>query len=87
MFIYVIYCTFLSLYELVTVTGSNLFGLDDYIKEYLESHPELPIDAQLKIILRELLTRDIIVQLREFMVHMGIVSFSKPLIKRLPRRR
>jgi len=44
----------------------------------------LPIGTQLKIILRELLTCDIIVQLKEFMNHIGIISFSKPLIKRLP---
>ena len=71
--------------ELETVLRSNLFSLDDYIKEYLESHPELPIGTQLKIILRELLTHDIIVQLKKFMSHMGIVSFYKTLIKRLPQ--
>lgn len=79
-----IYRLFLSLYERVTINCSNPFGLDQYIKEYLESHPELPIDAQLKIILRELLTREIIVQLQELMSHMGIVSFLKPLINRRP---
>jgi len=67
--------------ERVTMRCSNLFSLDDYIKEYLESHPELSIDTQLKIILRELLTRNIIVQLQEFMSHVGIVSFFKPIIK------
>lgn len=68
--------------EGVTILTSNLFSLDDYIKEYLESHPKLPIGTQLKIILRELLTHDIIVQLQEFMSHMGIVSFLKPLVVR-----
>jgi hypothetical protein len=77
--------------ERVTTLCSNLpaspaggFCPDDYVKEYLESHPELPIGAQIKIILRELLTRNIIVQLKEFMSHMGIVSFLKPLIMRRP---
>jgi hypothetical protein len=51
-------------------------GLDDYIKEYLQEHPELSIGTQLKIILQELLTRDVIVQLKEFMSHMVIVSFK-----------
>lgn len=50
------------------------------LKEYLESHPELPVDAQLNIILRELLTRKIIVQLKEFMNHIGVVSLLKPLL-------
>ena len=72
--------------ERVTVLSSNLFSLDDYIKEYLESHPELSIGTQLKIILRELLTHDIIVQLREFMSYMGIVSFLKPLLMRRPTK-
>jgi len=70
--------------ERVTIHCSNLFSLDDYIKEYLQSHPELPIGTQLKIILRELLTHDIIVQLKEFMGYMGIVSFYKPLIMKRP---
>ena len=71
--------------ERVTIRCSNLFSLDDYIKEYLEGHPELPIGAQLKIILRELLTRDIIVQLKEFMSYMGVVSFYKSLIAKRPK--
>lgn len=62
----------LNTLELETVLSSNLFGLDDYIKEYLESRSELPIGTQLKIILRELLTHDIIVQLKEFNLHLGI---------------
>ena len=72
--------------ERETVIGSNpstslmvfdLFSLDKYIKEYLASYPELSIGVQLKIILRELLTRDLILQLREFMSYLGITSFKK----------
>jgi len=70
--------------ERVTIRCSNLFSLDDYIKEYLINNPELPIGTQLKIILRELLTHDIIVQLQEFMSRMGIISFFKPLVMRRP---
>lgn len=70
--------------ERETVISSNLFGLDDYIKEYLKSHPNLPIGTQLKIILRDLITDDLILQLNELMGHMGIVSFAKPLIMRRP---
>lgn len=61
--------------ELVTVLSSNLFGLDDYIKEYLESHPNLPIGTQLKIILRELITDDLILQLKALKVYLDIPSF------------
>jgi hypothetical protein len=70
--------------ELVTVPGSNPFSLDDYIKEYLESHPELSIGSQLYIVLRELIASDLILQLKEFMSHMGIITFSKPYIKKAP---
>jgi hypothetical protein len=52
-----------------------MFSLDDYIKEYLKTHPELSVGAQLKIILRELLTHDIIVQLQKLMNYMDIISF------------
>ncbi len=71
-------------WELVTVLSSNLFSLDDYIKEYLESHPNLPIGTQLKIILRELITDALSLQLNELMSHMGIVSFFKPIIMKRP---
>lgn len=61
--------------ERETVLSSNLFGLDDYIKEYLKDHPELPFGSQLYIILRELITSDIIVQLNELKNHLSIVTF------------
>jgi len=73
--------------ELVTVLCSNLFEHDDYIKGYLESHPKMPIGTQLKIILRELLTYDIIVQLKEFMSYTGIISFLKPYAMNFPGRK
>jgi len=77
----------LNKWELVTVISSNLFGLDDYIKEYLESCPNLSIGTQLKIILRELITDDLILQLNELMNHMGIITFTKPFIRKLPMRK
>ena len=65
--------------------GEGWFRLDGHIKEYLEDHPELPINAQLKIILHELITYDISVQLKELMNHMGVVSFMMPLVIKRPR--
>lgn len=59
----------------MTVLSSNLFGLDDYIKEYLESHPNLPIGTQLKIIIRELITDDLVLQLNVLKDHLQIKDF------------
>jgi len=81
--------------ERVTINCSNLlrssklclFGLDDYIKEYLQTHPELSFGSQLYIILRELITSDLILQLKEFMIHTGILSFSKPYVMNFPGRK
>jgi hypothetical protein len=70
--------------ELGTVLSSNLFGLDGYIKKYLQTHPELSFGSQLYIVLRELITSDLILQLKEFMSHMDIITFSKPYIKKAP---
>ncbi|MBI2327510.1 hypothetical protein HYU92_04285 [Candidatus Curtissbacteria bacterium] len=61
--------------ELVTVIGSNHFSLGDYIKQDLESHQNLPIGIQLIIVLRELITYDLILQLNALKSHVGIKSF------------
>jgi hypothetical protein len=50
--------------ELVTVTSSDLFGQDDYIKKYLES-PDLPFITVIKIGLRYYILGDLILQLDE----------------------
>ncbi len=60
--------------ELVTVISSNLFSLDEYIKIYLLEHPELSLGSQLYIILRELITSDLILQLTEFKNHLKTVD-------------
>ncbi len=58
-------CLFLSHLELVTVMGSDLFDLDDYIKSYLLD-PELPLIFKIKIGLRYWVTADLILQLNIF---------------------
>lgn len=62
--------------ERVTVPGSNLFVLDDYSKKGLKSHPEPSIGAQQKIILRELITYDIIVLLNQLKSRLGLRSIT-----------
>ena len=51
--------------ELVTVIGSDLFDLDDYIKSYLLD-PDLPLIFKIKIGLRYWVTADMILQLNVF---------------------
>jgi len=51
--------------ELVTVIGSDLFDLDDYIKSYLLD-PDLPLIFKIKIGLRYYITADMILQLNVF---------------------
>ncbi len=52
-------------FELVTVIGSNLFDLDDDIKQYLQD-PTLPLIFKIKIGLRYYVTADVILQLNVF---------------------
>jgi len=58
----------------VTVIGSNLFGLDEYIKQYL-LQPDLPFSSFIKIGLRYYITPELIVQLTEFKNHLKSVDF------------
>jgi len=59
----------LSGLELVTVIGSNHFGLDEYVKQYL-LQPDLPFISLIKIGLRYYITPELIVQLTEFKNHL-----------------
>ena len=52
--------------ELVTVLCSNLPDLDDSIKTYLLSQPDMTFAMAFKIILRSSITPGLIVQLTEF---------------------
>jgi hypothetical protein len=52
--------------ELVTVIGSDLFGLDDYIKSYILEHSDMSFATAMKIILRYYVTADVILQLNVF---------------------
>ena len=52
----------LSFRELVTVIDSDLFDLDDDIKQYLLD-PDLPLISKVKIGLRYYVTADLILQL------------------------
>ncbi len=61
--------------ELMTVINSNLFGLDDYIKEYLLSQPDMSFATAVKIILRYYTTSELILQLTEFKNHLKNVDF------------
>lgn len=56
-----------NLEELVTVTGSDLFNLDDDIKQYLQD-PTLPLIFKIKIGLRYYITTrpELILQLNVF---------------------
>ena len=72
-------------YERLTIRCSNLLSLAKYIKEYLKSHPKLPVGTRIKIILRSLITSDLILQLKELKSHMGIINFAKPYIMKLPK--
>ena len=51
--------------ELVTVIGSDLFGQDEYIKQYLLD-PDLPLIFKVKIGLYYYITSDLILQLNVF---------------------
>jgi hypothetical protein len=51
--------------ERVTVIGSDLFDLDDDIKQYLLD-PDLPLIFKIKIGLRYWVTADLILQLNVF---------------------
>jgi len=60
--------------ELVTVIGSNQFGLDEYIKQDL-LQLDLPFISFIKIGLRYYITPELIVQLTEFKNHLKSVDF------------
>lgn len=62
--------------ERVTIHCSNLFGLDDYIKQYLLEHPDITFGTQLKIILKKLITDDLILQINALKKYLNINSFS-----------
>jgi hypothetical protein len=55
-----------TLSELVTVIGSDLFDLDDYIKSYLLEHSDMSFATAVNIILRYYVTTDVILQLNVF---------------------
>jgi len=61
--------------ERVTVIGSNLFGLDDYIRTYPLEHPDITLSTAIKIILRYYTTPELILQLTEFKNHLKSVNF------------
>ncbi|PIQ73153.1 hypothetical protein COV58_04025 [Candidatus Roizmanbacteria bacterium CG11_big_fil_rev_8_21_14_0_20_36_8] len=52
--------------ELVTVIGSDLFDLDDYIKSYLLEHSDMSFETTVKIIIRYYVKADVILQLNVF---------------------
>lgn len=62
--------------ELVTVIGSDLFDLDDDIKQYLQD-PTMPLITAIKIGLRYYITSDLILQLQVLKDHLNIESFEK----------
>ena len=62
-------------YELDTVISSNLFGLDEYIKQYL-LQPDLPYISFIKIGLRYYITPELIVQLNELKEYLNIPSYE-----------
>jgi len=64
--------------ELVTVIGSDLFDLDDDIKQYLQD-PTLPLIFKIKIGLRYYITAqpELILQLQVLKDHLNIESFEK----------
>lgn len=61
--------------ELVTVIGSNHFGLDEYIKQYL-LQPDLPFISFIKMGLRYYISSELIVQLNELKVYLNIPSYE-----------
>jgi len=63
------------LYELVTVIGSNHFGLDEYIKQYL-LQPDLPFSSFIKIGLRYYITPELIVQLNGLKEYLNVPSYE-----------
>lgn len=60
--------------ELVTVIGSNLPSLDDYIRTYLLSQSDMTFPTAVKIILRSSITPQLIVQLTDFKNHLKSVD-------------
>ncbi len=62
--------------ELDTVIGSDLFGQDEWIKQYLLD-PDLPLIFKIKIGLRYWVTADMILQLQALKDHLNIESFEK----------
>jgi len=59
----------------VTVIGSNHFGLDEYIKQYL-LQPDLPFSSFIKIGLRYYITPELIVQLNGLKEYLNIPSYE-----------
>lgn len=70
-----LFILFIITSELVTVIGSNHFGLDEYIKQYL-LQPDLPFISFIKIGLRYYITPELIVQLNELKEHLNIPSYE-----------
>jgi hypothetical protein len=62
-------------FEQVTIRGSNRFGLDKYIKEYLFKHPDISLGTAVKIIVRYYTTPEFIIQPTDFKNHFKSVDF------------
>jgi hypothetical protein len=61
--------------ELVTVTGSNLFILDDDIRSYLLEHPDISFSTAIKFILRYYTTPELILELNQLKDRLSVKSF------------
>jgi len=59
----------------VTVIGSNYFGLDEYIKQYL-LQPELLFSSFIKIGLQYYITPELIVQLNGLKEYLNVPSYE-----------
>ena len=62
--------------ELGSVIGSDLFDLNDDIKQYLQD-PHMPLITAIKIGLRYYITTDLILQLQILKDYLKIESFEK----------
>lgn len=68
--------SFSERWELVIVLCSNLFSLDEYIKQYLLD-PDLPLIFKVKIDLRYYITSELILQLQALKEHLKMRSVNK----------